>query len=131
PGRCASAPAHLGDGVAAALVILHLDLVKSGGDHARGRVRGGRLIVPLVDDQAAVEEDADAVVGGGRERHAAAGEREAPGPADGEVVHGQPGGPAGAPVVGDPGLAGGARGGRREADVAEVFGQELAVGTPA
>src|SRR5207245_5670970 len=98
----------------------------AGADVLRARVGRGRLIVPLVDDDGAVEEHADTVVGPRGERHAAAAELEAPRPAHGEVVDGQPAGTAGAVVVVDRRLAPGAAGRRRQGHVGEVLGEELA-----
>src|SRR5256885_7265533 len=70
-------------------------------------------------------------VGACGERHAAAGELEAAGPARGEVVDGKPGRSARAEVVVDGALARGAGGGRGQRDVAEVLGEELAGGAGA
>src|SRR5207237_9869958 len=109
--------------IATALVVLDPRLVQATGGVHGGCVGGGRLIVPLVDDGHAVEEDADAVVGPCRDRGRAAGAGERARPAHGEVVDGQPRRAAGAVYVVDRLLAGGLCGGWRQGHGAEVLGE--------
>src|SRR5205823_12309884 len=97
-GAADAGPAHLRDGIAAALVVLDLHLVLTRRDRAADRVGGRGLVLPLVDDGDAVEEHADAVAGAGRERLVTTPAAERARPAHGELVDGQARG-AGGPVI--------------------------------
>jgi hypothetical protein len=53
--RTAMARSQGGDGAFGVLVVLDHDLMGSGGDQAGGRAGGWRLVLPLVDEQGAVQ----------------------------------------------------------------------------
>ncbi len=124
--RARARPADLRDCTEAGVVVLDLDVVRPRGQCPRLRVGGGRLVDPLVDEDRAVDPDADAVVGCRGERRAATGEVELPLPADREVVVRDAAARAAeAPVVVDRRLAAADRRCPAHGPVREVLGEEL------